>query len=428
MPKVLMNISLRLASLFLCATLLLSTLVFGLISNYHRDSNHHLQLAFSTCALLILIGISGKLLHYQHELHAAKQNLDEAQQLAAIGSWEWDITSGKTYWSDNCYRLFNLAPSATAPGQDELLQLIHPDDRNTVKEATRQATHYGSCYEVRYRLANDPENKTYLSRGKLVPNAAGNAALLVGSVQDITHKVRREQLREELVKQKDLFISKLGHDLKTPLTPLVTLLPLIQSRSDEPRQKELLQLCINSASHINELVVKTLRLARLSSDADSSFRSGVIDLVPVINSAISALAHKSAAKQIHIQNSVPPDLTVFGNQSELTELFEQIIDNAIKYSPTDSQIQISATLDQQANIATIDVNDNGIGLLPEEQEHIFEDFFKADTSRHSLESSGLGLAICQRIIENHGGSISAHSPGKNCGTTISFTLKSGGHV
>lgn len=420
-----MEIPRRLAFLLLLATSLLSIFVSGIYSSYAPNSDHHLQLIVTTAILLVLIGISGKLLYYQHALKAAKLNLDEAQQLAGLGSLEWDIATGKTYWSDNCFRLFNLAIHVPAPDMEAYFNLVHPGDRPMLRTATQDALRYGSCYEVRCRLANDPENRTYLSRGKVITNESGKAITLIGSVQDITHKVHREQIREELVKQKDLFISRLGHDLKTPLTPLITLLPLLQSRSTDHRQKELLGLCINSATHINELVIKTLRLARLASDADTPLHHSSIIISAAAEAAAVALRRNG---QHPFSNLIPHYLTVVGNQQELEELFEQIFSNAQKFSPHGAPITVTASHDERANIVTIQVQDNGIGLLPEEQEHIFEDFYKADTSRHSLESSGLGLTICRRIVEHHGGRIVASSPGKNGGTVISFTLKAGGQV
>jgi signal transduction histidine kinase len=128
--------------------------------------------------------------------------------------------------------------------------------------------------------------------------------------------------------------------------------------------------------------------------------------------------------RLAIINLIPLQLTVKGNLVELEELFSQLISNAAKFSPKDSTLTIEAACNNC--VVTVAFKDDGIGLLPEELCYIFDDFYKADHSRHLLNSSGLGLTISRRIVENHGGRITASSPGKMCGTTIQFTLESGG--
>jgi signal transduction histidine kinase len=308
---------------------------------------------------------------------------------------------------------------------DEFLAMIHEDDRELMREAVSEATRRSGSYEMKYRLNNDTGNRTFLSRGKVMLDGNGRPVTLVGSIQDVTLKQRREQFREELIKQKDLFISRLGHDLKTPLTPLVALLPLIRSRVEDKRQLELLDLCINNVSYISALVSKTLLLARLTaSDAVASRRLD-IQLSVLVDSVVSCNSD-TITDQILIENHVSPDIVVRGNRTELEELFSQLFSNAAKFSPAGSNVVVEAR--HEGDMVAISVQDNGMGLFPEEMVHIFEDFYKADPSRHVLGSCGLGLTICRRIVESHGGRISASSPGRDCGTTISFTLESGGRT
>jgi hypothetical protein len=159
---------------------------------------------------LISIIVSGRFLHYQQSLKHAKKNLDEAQELAGIGSWERDLGNGKGYWSDNHYRLFGLQPRKTAPGMNEFFGMIHASDRERVRETVNAAISSNSSYEATYRLADDSSERIFLSRGKVMSAEPGKPASLVGTVQDITEKHRQELFRDDLLRQKDMFITRLG--------------------------------------------------------------------------------------------------------------------------------------------------------------------------------------------------------------------------
>jgi nitrogen fixation/metabolism regulation signal transduction histidine kinase len=421
-----MGVSRRITALFFLSAFLISSGVSFFMQSTFRSAGQHIPHAIGTIVVLLFIVIAGKLLHYQQALNRAKQNLDEAQRLAGIGSWERDLVTGKGYWSDNYYRLFNENPRAVAPTMEDFFLMVHADDRQHVRDVIDEAIRTMCCYETKYRLDADAGNRTFLSRGRVILSDSGVPVTIVGSIQDITHKQRRELFRDGLLKQKDLFISRLGHDLKTPLTPLVALLPLIRSRTEDQRQLELLDICINSVNNMNDLVIKTLRLARITSAANVASRNLNICLSAVVDAAVSNLTEMLKHHSVTIENRTFPELLVKGNQAELEEVLTQLLSNAVKFSPVDSRVSVEASCINR--VVTVIVRDNGIGLSPEEQQHIFEEFYTADPSRHVLDSSGLGLTICRRIVENHGGQISAASPGKNGGTAVSFTLEAGGSI
>ena len=421
-----MHVSKQPNRLFIIALLLISTSVLFAIYFYPDNGDLRLRLLVGLTVSVLLITVSGKLFHYHQMLNQAKQNLDEAQRLANLGSWERDLATGKGYWSDNHYRLFNLPPRTHSPDMEEFFLMIHSEERQQARETVLEAIRSNGSYEIKYRLEGDKKNRIFLSRGKVLHNSSGKPVTLIGTLQDITHKHRRDQFREELLKQKDLFISRLGHDLKTPLTPLVAFLPLIHSQTDDPSQQKLLDLCVSSVNHINDLVAKTLKLARLTSPADLHPQLLELPLAATVDSAISGITDTGIVERMKIENLISPELSVRGNREQLEELFSQLISNAAKFSLRDPVLTIEAACDK--GMITVVFRDNGIGLLPEELCHIFDDFYKADHSRHMLNSSGLGLSICRRIVENHGGRISASSSGRKCGTSISFTLEAGGTV
>jgi signal transduction histidine kinase len=119
-------------------------------------------------------------------------------------------------------------------------------------------------------------------------------------------------------------------------------------------------------------------------------------------------------------NRIDPGLTVPGAAEQLVLLFRNLRDNAARYAAQNGTVVIDARPGREA--VRVSVRDDGIGLDPEHTALIFDEFFKADAARQDLNRQGLGLAICQRIVASHGGTIWAESPGKGEGTTILFTL------
>ena len=114
------------------------------------------------------------------------------------------------------------------------------------------------------------------------------------------------------------------------------------------------------------------------------------------------------------------DLETF--RLRLEELFDNLITNAVKYTPENGGT-ITVDAKEEKGQITVSITDTGIGITEEHKKHIFDEFYKADESRHEISSAGLGLSICKRIIEKHGGKIWVESLGLGKGSTFYFTLK-----
>lgn len=397
----------------------------SLMIHYNNPgAGHRMQLVVGLSLVVVFIAIIGTFAHYQQTLKKAKRNLDEAQQLAMLGSWERDLVTGRGYWSDNRYRLFGLTPRAAAPSHEEFFSMIHPDDREQVRATVESAVQCGSGYEIAFRQANDIHNRIFFSRGQVLHDDSGRPVKIMGTTQDITEKCRQEDFLRDLVIQKSLFITRLGHDLKTPLTPLVALLPMIRDRATDEKQRTLIDSCIRSSTIIRDLVNKAMDLARRSSIHRPIVNSEDLALAAWVDEFLEYIGQMIKNHSVLVLNRVGRDLTVHADRTEMEELFRNLISNAIKFSPCDARVSIEAG--QHDDQVCVRVTDAGIGLSQEEKSLIFDAFYKADASRHELGSSGLGLAICKQIVENHGGRIWAESDGKGQGTSICFTLRSGG--
>lgn len=244
--------------------------------------------------------------------------------------------------------------------------------------------------------------------------------------KELERKVKAKTAEiERLLKQKDEFINQLGHDLKTPLTPLTILLPIVKKRVDDPKLKEILDVTIKNTDYMKNLVIKTLQLARLDTPGTTFEIDEATDLSGELNKVIKSNKLILEKKDIKLENKIDEKIIVRADKLRLSELFDNLITNAVKFTPDAGTITFDAKEDK--DFVTVSVKDTGIGMTQEQIDHIFDEFYKADESRHrhDFDSSGLGLSICKRIVEKHGGKIWAKSFGEGKGSIFYFTLKRG---
>ncbi len=248
----------------------------------------------------------------------------------------------------------------------------------------------------------------------------------IESIRDITEykSAEEEKLRLESQLNKaqimETLMVRLGHDLKTPLTPLFIMLSLLKKRLSEPDLIKMVDTCMKSATTINNLTDKTRILATLSSSV-KPYELEVVSLAAIVDQAVVGLCGHACQKSRLTAGTVltPHCLSRLCRPSCmncLSILFQMPFIFRLKKSV------IFITAERDAEAVVISVRDQGVGLAPAHLEHIFDEFFKADESRHNIDASGLGLSICKRVVQNHHGRIWAESPGPGLGTTIKFTL------
>ncbi len=224
---------------------------------------------------------------------------------------------------------------------------------------------------------------------------------------------------EQLLQQKDDFINQLSHDLKSPLAPLMMLIPILEKQETDGKRKEILQVLKRNIDYMKNIVIKTLQLAKLNS-SKTRFNLEKIDLTQEVQRIIQNKKTLFESKKIDVNNNILGNHVVTADKLRLEELFSNLLENAVKYSHENTQITLNITQENQH--CTISIHDQGIGMNSDQIEHIFDEFYKGDTARHDFESSGLGMAISKKIIEKHHGKIWVESPGLEKGTTVYFTL------
>lgn len=385
------------------------------IKHLVRQRDRNLLVGMGLLALLLLL--IGFILVSWQRLKMVNLRLSSAQEAAKLGSWECNLAKESCIWSENLYQIYGL-PVDTAPGLATMYALIHPDDRAQVKTTIEDAIKEGKHYEVEFRLIRpNGEIRHMRSQGDVdLDNVV--RPHMTGYTQDVTELVQLTNELAEMNAQKDGLIAMLGHDLRTPLTPLTIMLPMIKDRADDEEIRKAVTICCKSVETLTKLVNKAQFMAGLYVPVTPE-RMVSIHLRETLEKVLADCQVTMTEKNVSCQTEIDPDVTIQGIPGQIHALVANLIENAIQFSQANGVIRVSA--EQLDGKVTVSIRDDGIGLDSEHLERIFDEFFKVDTSRHDLHAHGLGLTICQRIIRNHHGRIWAESAGLGSGTTIRFT-------
>jgi signal transduction histidine kinase len=271
---------------------------------------------------------------------------------------------------------------------------------------------------------NDFSTRIKISGNDELNDLANVANDAIRIITDMNTKLEQKVIErtnkiDVLLKQKDEFINQLGHDLKNPLNPLVNLLPILEKNEQNQKNKEIIGVLIRNVTYMKNLVTKTIELGRLNSPK-TKFNFEDINLVKELNTVIDNNKLMLHENHIEIKNNSPDDIMVNVDKLRFDELINNLLNNAVKYTNGSGSILIDAK--QDYTFVTVSIKDTGIGMSDMQLHNIFNEFYKADVSRHDFDSSGLGLSICKRIVEKHNGAIWAESEGLGKGSTFYFTV------
>ena len=232
---------------------------------------------------------------------------------------------------------------------------------------------------------------------------------------------KRKSEVEKLLKQKDELIHLLAHDLKNPLTTPLNLLPIIEKKSENEDIKEMADMSYKSVSNIRRIIDETLQMARYE-DSTNNLHLKKIMLTDIIKRVIENNENLIEQNQFSINTNIQDNLSINADEFQLEEVFNNLISNAIKYTPEENTGTITINAKTQDNGILVSIDDNGIGLSIDQQKKVFEKFYKSAKPRKGMDSTGLGLGICKNIIEHHGGQIWVESKGIGKGSTFYFSL------
>jgi two-component system phosphate regulon sensor histidine kinase PhoR len=237
------------------------------------------------------------------------------------------------------------------------------------------------------------------------------------ALHDISDLKMLEKIRRD-------FVSNASHELRTPLTSIKGYTEILMSEESDPEiRKSFLQIIFRNTNHIIKIVNDLLELAK-AEDYDQMANYEPVNAGEALLEAWRECAPLAEEKQIVLQNDLSPDgPNVLANFDQLIQVFRNLLENAVKYSPPEASITVFSSIGKDK--VTFGVSDNGPGIPKPDQQRIFERFFRVERHRSKQTgSTGLGLAICRHIVLSHGGTIWVESPikGKSNGSTFYFTL------
>lgn len=225
---------------------------------------------------------------------------------------------------------------------------------------------------------------------------------------------------EEAIEEQNRFTADASHELKTPLAAMRSEIEvsLRDKNCNLNETKKLLNSNLEEIEKLETLSGALLKLAKLDETQKIDFTT--LNLDEIIVEAYEKVESLAKKKDIDIDAKLV-NAKIFGDKSSLTELFVILFDNAIKYSPSDTKIKLKLSSDGKHS--EISIKDHGVGIKSSQLPHIFDRFYRADQSRNKekAEGYGLGLSIAKRIVDLHGGKISAASiPGKGTEFIVKF--------
>ncbi|NGM69002.1 PAS domain S-box protein [Natronolimnobius sp. AArcel1] len=237
-------------------------------------------------------------------------------------------------------------------------------------------------------------------------------------VQDVTEQREYERKLERSNERLEQFAYAVSHDLQEPLRMVSSYLGLIENRyADEldDDAEEFIDFAVDGADRMREMIDALLAYSRVETQGNPL---EPVDLDAVLENVLADLRLRIEETNAEIDVDTAELPHVVGDASQLRQVFQNLLDNALEYS--DGRPQVTVDAERNGDWWTISVRDEGIGIDPDNQERIFEVFERLH-SRDQHEGTGIGLALCRRIIERHGGDIRVDSE-RGEGTTFSFTL------
>nr|WP_283251827.1 ATP-binding protein [Aeromicrobium duanguangcaii] len=299
-----------------------------------------------------------------------------------------------------------LRASAAAIG----LGLVTDDDRlrsAELLELVRQVRRYGEVREDEFEIRARRRPPVYV-RARVAPLSHG---LVLALVEDRTTEQRVETLRRD-------FVANVSHELKTPIGAISLLAEAVGEARDDPEAVERFSARMQTESErLTRLVQQIIDLSRLQADVASD-DARIVKVGELVAEAVEHSHTDAEAKGIAITQEVQPDLHVRGDRAQLHAAVSNLVENAVTYSPAGSAVAVAATGDGED--VRITVSDHGVGIAPEEQERIFERFYRVDPARaRATGGTGLGLSIVKHVAASNGGTVEVWS---EPGLGSSFTL------
>lgn len=348
-----------------------------------------------------------------------------ATQGSNEGIWDWDPSSNLNYWSPRFYGLMGYENGEIPSSKEAWLDRIHPDDVAQVEKAIREHLDNNAPYEVEYRARKkNGQYSWFQTRGTSVRDEHGNVLRMAGTIRDISEKKAAEDQHKRLLlleQQRD-FLATLTHDLKNPLLGAERIFELLMDGAFGAltlEQESIMQGLRKSNHALLDMIqnyIELYRIGQLTFNRNVG-ETDVKELLAEIATEYDAIAQSKGIDLVYTLDEAPP--AVAADDSSIRRLISNLVGNALKYTPAGGHVDV--LLKDEAKKLSFIVQDTGPGIPAEELEKLYRRFSRVGNGRTVSDGSGLGLYVCNKIVESLGGNIHCESEvGK--GTKFVVTL------
>lgn len=398
----------------------------------------------------------------EHELKKQELQLREAQAIANVGNWEWDIKKDHISWSDELFKIYEVDKSTFEPSFSSYLARLDPALREKTQAILRKAALTGEDFSFENRVTTSAGVRFVSSRGRVIRDDDGQAIKMFGTSQDITDRKNIEslllearselekrveertiQLEESLAREKAAtriaeeasqakmqFLANMSHEIRTPMNSILGFSDLMASENLAADEiKDYLARIRANGKQLLHLIDDILDLSKFEAGR-IPIQKSAFSLRTLINEVVNSFAPSLIPKGLKLDLSFQegPSPQIFTDSSRLSQILTNLLSNSVKFSNHGTiSIAVNYTkLESNRLSVTIDVKDAGMGMSVESQKNLFRPFSQGDTSiARRFGGSGLGLALSKHIAKALDGDLELVSsvPGKGSHFRLQFIVE-----
>lgn len=356
-------------------------------------------------------------------LKKSEERLALALNVSDTGIWEWTKDTGAFVWTEELRTIFGLKQQQKITS-DTYINLIHPEDKDRLLQNVRQAINTGGEYQIEHRIIRPDGSLHWVaSRGKSFL-LDGQVTRVLGTARSIDDKKRQAELEEinqklrdqqqqllQLSRSKDEFISLASHQLRTPATGVKQYIGLLlEGYVGEltKEQAEMLRTAYDGNERQLTIINDMLRVAQLDA-GKVRLNKAELNISKMLTEVAEEQTEKFTDKQQALILDLPKQpLEARADAARIRMVFENLIDNAHKYSPPSKTILVKAYIDDQ-NVV-VEVIDEGVGIRKSDMSKLFQKFSRLDnTPTKNVDGTGLGLYWAKKIVALHNGTLTIKS-------------------
>lgn len=332
------------------------------------------------------------------------------------------------YISAGIEAVLGVTPAEVLADASTIYRLIHEDDVPRMREQELAAIRELVPFDCEFRMWTRSGGVVWVHCRSARRRLSTGQTMWEGIFMDVTDRKQAEQALREAARRKDEFLAMLAHELRNPLAPIRTAAQVLRMLGvADPRAERSTKIIERQVEHMSRLVDDLLDVSRITS-GKIKLQKGQVDLATVVAPAVETARPLIDARKHELSIELPPEgVCVYADPTRLTQMVENLLTNAAKYTEERGRITLAAT--REGDTAVLRVRDTGMGIPREMLTKVFDLFTQVDRSLARSEGGlGIGLTLVKNIAEMHGGTVAAFSEGRGKGSEFVVRLPISGEA